>query len=59
MECLLFANPRFGLQSSGICLFITSTFGNGDPPKMAEGVAELIDRNINLNDRAMDQQEPL
>ena len=28
---------------TGICLFVTSTFGNGDPPKTGEALAEWID----------------
>ena len=30
-------------ELTGICLFVTSTFGNGDPPKSGEGLAEWMD----------------
>ena len=30
-------------ELSGICLFVTSTFGNGDPPRTGEALAEWID----------------
>lgn len=35
---------------SGYCLFVSSTFGNGDPPRMAEMVAEWIDNKLTKND---------
>ena len=30
-------------ELTGICLFVTSTFGNGDPPRTGEALAEWID----------------
>jgi hypothetical protein len=42
--------PRFGKHESRICLFVTSTFGNGGPPKMAEKTAEWIDKKMTHND---------
>ena len=33
-------------QLSGICLFVTSTFGNGDPPKTGETLAHWIDDEL-------------
>ena len=37
-------------QLSGICLFVTSTFGNGDPPKTGESLAEWIDVQLTKKD---------
>lgn len=31
---------------SGFCLFVTSTFGNGDPPTMAEQMADWLDKKV-------------
>ena len=33
-------------ELTGICLFVTSTFGNGDPPKTGEALAEWIDLQL-------------
>ena len=30
---------------------MTSTFGNGDPPRSAEKIAEWIDQEMNLNEQ--------
>ena len=30
-------------ELTGICLFVTSTFGNGDPPRTGEPLAEWLD----------------
>ena len=37
-------------QLSGICLFVTSTFGNGDPPRTGESLAEWIDVQLTKKD---------
>ena len=37
-------------QLSGICLFVTSTFGNGDPPRTGEALAEWIDVQLTKKD---------
>ena len=37
-------------QLSGICFFVTSTFGNGDPPRTGESLAEWIDVQLNKKD---------
>lgn len=31
---------------TGYCLFVTSTFGNGDPPRMAEKLASWLDKRL-------------
>ena len=33
-------------ELTGICLFVTSTFGNGDPPRTGEALAEWIDLQL-------------
>jgi hypothetical protein len=33
-------------ELTGICLFVTSTFGNGDAPKTGEALAEWIDLQL-------------
>ena len=33
-------------QLSGICLFVSSTFGNGDPPRTGESLAQWIDEQL-------------
>ena len=35
---------------SGFCLFLTSTFGNGDPPRMAEALANWLDDKLAKSD---------
>ena len=47
---------RFGSHQSGICLFVTSTFGNGDPPRMAEKTAEWIDKQMDQNDLMVNEE---
>ena len=37
-------------QLSGICLFVTSTFGNGDPPRTGESLAEWLDVQLTKKD---------
>ena len=37
---------------SGICLFVTSTFGNGDPPRTGETLAEWLDVNLTKQENA-------
>ena len=32
---------------TGLCFFITSTFGNGEPPRMAAGLAQKLDELLN------------
>ena len=48
--------PRFGNHQSGICLFVTSTFGNGDPPRMAEKTALWIDKKMTLSDLSINEE---
>jgi hypothetical protein len=47
---------RFGHHPAGISLFVTSTFGNGDPPRMAEKTADWIDKKMNLSDLALNEE---
>ena len=35
---------------------MTSTFGNGDPPRMAEKTAEWIDKKMTLSDMIMNEE---
>ena len=35
---------------TGYCLFVTSTFGNGEPPAMAAKFSNLIDSMLTKND---------
>ena len=37
-------------QLTGICLFVTSTFGNGEPPEMASSMAKWIDKLLNQHE---------
>ena len=32
---------------SGTCLFVTSTFGNGDPPTMTKTMADELENKVN------------
>ena len=34
-------------EITGLCVFITSTFGNGEPPRMAAGLARKLDVLLN------------
>ena len=34
-------------EITGLCFFITSTFGNGEPPRMAAGLARKLDVLLN------------
>ena len=34
-------------EITGSCFFITSTFGNGEPPRMAAGLAQKLDELLN------------
>ena len=36
---------------SGFCIFVTSTFGNGEPPGMASNLASWIDSILTKGDR--------
>jgi sulfite reductase alpha subunit-like flavoprotein len=43
--------PRFEVaQLAGICFFVTSTFGNGDPPKMAQKFAAWLHEMLTHRD---------
>ena len=44
-----FLDCRFSPSQTGMALFVTSTFGNGDPPRSAEKMAAWIDQKINLD----------
>ncbi len=35
---------------TGLCLFVTSTFGNGDPPKMAERLSTWLEEKLTHRD---------
>jgi hypothetical protein len=35
---------------------VTSTFGNGDPPRMAEKTAEWIDKKMTLSELMMNEE---
>ena len=35
---------------------MTSTFGNGDPPRMAEKTAEWIDKQMDQNDLMVNEE---
>jgi len=35
---------------SGLCLFVTSTFGNGDPPKMAQSLSAWLEEKLTHRD---------
>ena len=47
---------RFSQHPSGLSLFVTSTFGNGDPPRMAEKMAEWIDKEMNAKQDAFNEE---
>ena len=38
---------RIRNKLTGLCFFITSTFGNGEPPRMAAGLAQELDELLN------------
>ena len=44
-------------QLTGMCLFVTSTFGNGEPPVMASSMAKWVDKLLNQHED--DQYENL
>ena len=37
-------------QLTGMCLFVTSTFGNGEPPEQALSMSKWIDNLLNEQD---------
>lgn len=40
-------------QLTGMCLFVTSTFGNGEPPEQALSMSKWIDQLLNEQDDEM------
>ena len=39
-----------GFSLFGLCLFVTSTFGNGDPPKMAQRFSTWVEEKLTHRD---------
>ena len=40
-------------QLTGMCLFVTSTFGNGEPPEQALSMSKWVDQLLNEQDDEM------